>query len=332
MEAAVLIGPERLEYRDVETPSEGPGECTVRPRAVGICGTDLRLFDGTIPVGYPRILGHEIVGDVVGGPKGFIGTRVLVDPSVACGQCDRCREGRENLCSDGWFLGRDRDGGMSDLVVVPVANAHAIPDGLEDGAATLIQVLTTCVHGQRMSPISSGESVTIIGMGVTGLLHLQLAKLAGARPIVCTTRSASKLELARELGADAVVPAGDQQALHRLLELTGGGADIVIECAGSVATLAEAVQVTRYGGRIIAYGTIPETEGPFPFYDLYRKELVVSSPRAATPSDFPIAIDAVASGNVRLDGFVTHHVPVREARDAFATARTSEALKVVVDI
>ena len=334
MEAAVLTEPSRIELREVETPSEGPGECVVRLRAVGICGTDLRLFDGSIPVAYPRILGHEMVGDVVAGPSGgpVLGTRVVLDPSVVCGRCDRCREGRENLCSNGWLLGRDRDGGMSEFVVAPVANVHVVPDDLEDGAATLIQVLTTCVHGQRMTPIAPGESVAIVGLGVTGLLHLQLAKLAGAHPIVCTTRSASKLELARELGADAVVPAGGPQALERMLDAVGGGADVVIECAGTVATLGHAVRVARHGGRIIAYGTIAETDGPFPFYDLYHKELVVSSPRAAVASDFLLAIEAVASGNVGFDGFVTHRASLREARDALAIARTSEALKVVVDI
>jgi L-iditol 2-dehydrogenase len=174
--------------------------------------------------------------------------------------------------------------------------------------------------------------VAIIGLGVTGLLHLQLAKLAGARPIVCTTRSESKLELARKLGADAVVPAGDPHALDQMLEVIAGGADVVIECAGTVATLGQAVRVARYGGRVMAYGTIAETDGPFPFYDLYHKELVVSSPRAAISSDFRLAIEAVASGNIRFDGFVTHRAPLREARNAFAIARTSETLKVVVDI
>ena len=117
-----------------------------------------------------------------------------------------------------------------------------------------------------------------------------------------------------------------------MLEITGGGADVVIECAGSVATLGQAVRVVRHGGRIISYGTIPETEGPFPFYDLYHKELVVSCPRAAIPSDFDVAIEAVASGRVRFDGLVTHRVPLREAQEAFAIARTAGSLKVVVDV
>ena len=334
MEAAVLTAPERMELREIDRPAERLSACTVRVRAVGICGTDLRLFDGSIPVAYPRVLGHEIVGEVVDGSAGgpAAGTRVVVDPSVACGWCDRCREGRENLCSDGWLLGRDRDGGMSEFVVAPAANVYPVPDGLENGAATLIQVLTTCVHGQRMDPIAAGASVVVIGMGVTGSLHLQLAKLAGAHPVVCTSRSASKLELARAFGADEVVAADDPRALGRMLEITGGGADVVIECAGSIATLGMAVRVVRHGGRIISYGTIPETEGVFPFYDLYHKELVVSCPRAAIPSDFDVAIEAVASGRVRLDGLVTHRVPLREAGEAFATARMSGSLKVVIDV
>ena len=334
MEAAVLTGPELIELLDVAEPSAGPGECLVRLRAVGICGTDLRIFDGSIPVAYPRVIGHEMVGEVVGvaGGGAVSGTRVVVDPSVVCGRCDRCREGRENLCLEGWLLGRDRDGGMAGFVAVPTGNVHPVPDELEDGDATLIQVLTTCVHGQRMCPIAANDSVAIVGLGVTGLLHLQLAKRAGAHPIVCTTRNVEKLELARSFGADALVPAGDPNAADRIREATGGGADVVIESAGTVATLGRAVSIARYGGRILAYGTIADKDGPFPFYDLYRKELVVTSPRAAIASDFGVAIDAVRSGDVRFDGLVTHRIPMREAAEALATAAGSQALKVILDI
>lgn len=334
MDAAVLAGSSDMVLRAVERPSPGPEDCLIAVRAVGICGTDLSIFGGRIAVDYPRVLGHEIVGDVVSGPERgpAAGTRVLVDPSVACGRCDRCREGRENLCSNGWLIGRDRDGGLARLVIAPPTNAHPVPDGLEDGQATLIQVLTTCVHGQRMVPIGPDDSVVIVGLGVTGLLHLQLARRAGAGTVVGTTRSRAKLERASELGADAVVAATGAEAIDWILEITGGGADVVIECAGTVATLGDSVRIARYGGRILAYGTIPAEEGAFPFYELYKKELVVTSPRAALGSDFPEAIEAVRTGTVRLDGFISHRFPLANTPEAFTTAASAEALKVVVDL
>jgi L-iditol 2-dehydrogenase len=329
-----LIEPGRVELRRDEEPAGDGALALLEIRAVGICGSDLRIFSGRIPVDYPRIMGHEIVGDVISAPDEGPepGTTVVVDPTVACGECERCLEGRENLCSNGWLLGRDRDGGLRERIAVPAGNLYAIPPGLDAAAATLIQVLTTCVHAQDLQPVSEGDSVAIVGLGVTGLLHLQLAKLRGASPVVCVTRSARKLELARELGADVAIPATDQNAVEAVREATGGGADVAIECAGSVETLGMAVEAARTGGRVLAFGTIASTDGPFPFYELYHKELVLTSPRAARAQDFPVAVEAVASGQVRLDGLVTHRLPLRDASEAFGIAGSPDALKVVVEI
>ena len=333
MQAAVLTGPERIELRDLAERTPGASDTVVRVRAVGICGTDVSIFGGKIPVDYPRVIGHEIVGEVASSANGAPppGARVIVDPVVSCGRCARCREGRSNICTAGWLLGRDRDGGLCEFLVAPTSNLHPVPDGLADDVAPLIQVLTTCVHAQRMTPIFPGDATVVVGLGVTGLLHLQLAKLRGASPIVGVTRTAGKLELARELGADVAVASGDPTAVEDVVEATGGGADVVIECAGTVATLGAAVRMARVGGRILAYGTIAEGGGPFPFYDLYYKELVITSPRAAGPEDFPVAIGAVSSGRVRLDRLIARRVPLD--RIAGALERTeSSSLKTIVEL
>jgi len=332
LQAALLTGPGLLELRDVDSPVPEAGEAAVRIRAVGICGTDLSIFKGKIPVAYPRIMGHEMVGEVIAGPAGSPepGTRVIVDPNVACGRCPRCREGRANLCRDGWLLGRDRDGGLREIVAAPAGNLHRIPDDLEDHVAPLIQVLTTCVHAQRMTEVFPGDSVVVVGLGVTGLLHVQLAKIRGAWPVVGVTRSPEKLELARALGADVTVAAGDEDAVERVIGATGGGADVAIECAGTVATLGRAVRMARSGGRVLAYGTIAEPGGPFPFYELYYKELVVTSPRAAQAEDYPVAIEAVASGRLRLDPLMSRRLPLEGLADALAAA--GGGLKTVVEI
>jgi L-iditol 2-dehydrogenase len=329
-----LIEPGLVELQQQQDPAVDEALALLDVRAVGICGSDLRIFNGSIRVEYPRIMGHEIVGDVVAAPDGIPrpGTAVVVDPTVACGRCDRCLEGRENICSNGWLLGRDRDGGLRERIEVPARNLYPIPSGLDAGAATLIQVLTTCVHAQDLQPVSEGDAVAIVGLGVTGLLHLQLAKLRGAAPIVCVTRSERKLELARELGADVAISATELGAADAVREATGGGADLAIECAGTVATLGMAVEVARTGGRVLAFGTIASTDGPFPFYELYHKELVLTNPRAARARDFPVAVEAVASGKVRLDELVTHRVPLSDVAEAFAIAGGPDALKVVVEI
>jgi L-iditol 2-dehydrogenase len=329
--AASLVGPGRIEMEDVSHPDVAEGEVLVGIRTLGVCGTDRKIYSGAIPVSYPRIMGHEIVGEVLADAEGFVtGTRVIIDPSIACGRCERCMEGRGNLCADGWLLGRDRDGGMREAISAPATNLHRLPEVVSDDVAPLIQVLTTCVHGQRMIDIFPGESVVIVGLGVTGLLHLQLAKLRGAWPLVCVTRSERKLELARELGADVTVRSSEG-ALEQVQEATGGGAAVTIECAGKVATLAQAVTIARPGGRILAYGTIAESGGAFPFYDLYYKELSIANARAARPEDFPVAIESVASERVRLDPLVTHRFALSEAAAAFE-ADESQALKVILDV
>ena len=332
MRAALLVGPGRIEMGEVERPGTATGQVLVGIQTLGVCGTDRQIYSGAIPVSYPRIMGHEIVGHVLDSTEGFAaGARVIVDPSIACGRCDRCLEGRGNICADGWLLGRDRDGGLQEAISAPAANLHRLPNEVVDAVAPLIQVLTTCVHGQRMVDVFPGESVVIVGLGVTGLLHLQLAKMRGAWPVVCVTRSERKLDLARDLGADVTVRSGEG-SLEQIREATRGGADVTIECAGKVATLAQAVGFARPGGRILAYGTIAETEGAFPFYDLYYKELAISNARAARPEDFPVAIGSVASGRVRLEPLVTHRFPLTEADAAFRADEMPEALKVVVDV
>lgn len=333
VEAALLMEPGRIEIDEVEDPVAGPSQALVRIRTLGICGTDHEIFRGSIPVAYPRIMGHEVVGEVLEGGSGHpSGTRVIVHPSIACGKCRRCSEGRTNICEEGWLLGRDRDGGFRELMTVPAGNLYALPDDVDDRVAPLIQVLTTCVHAQRMVGVFPGESVAIVGLGVGGLLHLQLAKLRGAWPVVCLTRSERKLQLARDLGADVTIRATDGTAVEQVREATGGGADVSIECAGTIATLGRAVELTRSGGRILAFGTIAQTRGPFPFYELYHKELAITNARAARGEDFPVAIHAAASGHVQLAPLVTHQVPLASVADVFRDDRFADALKVVVEV
>ena len=332
LRAAALTGPDRIVLRDAPAPMKGELP-TVRVVSVGICGTDLKIAAGAIPVDYPRVMGHEIVGTVIAGAGAGppVGSTVLVDPGITCGACAQCRAGRGNICTGGWLLGRDRDGGLQDELRVPAANLHVLGPGIAADTAPLIQVLATCVHGQRMAAPVAGAPVVIVGLGVTGLLHLQLAKLAGAGPVIGITRSPEKLRLAEELGADLTVAADASDLADQVREATGDGAELVVECAGSVATLATAVRLAAIGGRILVYGTIPQTAGELPFYELYYKELVLTHPRSARAADFPVAIDAVASGRVLLEPLVSERFPLTETASAIDAGRRSGALKIFVD-
>jgi L-iditol 2-dehydrogenase len=332
MRAAILTAPDRIETTSVPEPVVTDGDVLVRVRTVGVCGTDVKIASGRIHVQHPRILGHEMVGQVLAdGDPIADGQTVLVDPAIACGVCRQCREGRSNICTAGALIGRDRDGGLAELVSVPRANIHRLPLGIDAGEAPLLQVLATCVHAQRLVSVFPGDAVAVIGLGVTGLLHLQLAKGRGARPLVGSSRSHAGRSTASALGADAVIDAtGDP--VPALRESAPDGFDLVIDCVGSVRTLAQAVALARVGGRILAYGTVTSHEGEFPWYELYYKELVVSHPRSANAEDFPAAIALVAGRFVDIARLVTHRFALTDTDSALATASASGVLKVLVDV
>jgi L-iditol 2-dehydrogenase len=284
-------------------------------------------------------MGHEMVGtilDVNGGlPPGrrlARGDRVLVDPVVYCGTCYQCSKGQVNLCPNGALMGRDRDGGFSNAVAVPAANLYPLPQEISDTTGPLLQVLTTCIHAQRLMTLFPGESALVMGLGVAGLLHLQLAKARGATPLIGVTRTASKRALAESLGADITLDPSDPKALETVLEHTSGrGVDVAIEAVGRGSTLAQSIEFTRIGGRLTLFGTITEPAPSLPYYQLYYKELLISNPRAAKPEDFPSAIDTVSDGTVQLEPLVTGVFPLSRAEEALAATGSGGSLKVVLD-
>ena len=166
----------------------------IRVTHSGICGTDYKIYSGAIPVRYPRIMGHEMIGEVVeaGGSDLRPGERVIIDPELYCGACFHCRIGQTHLCPNGQLLGRDSNGGFAEFLTAPASQVFRLPDSVDNHAAVLIQVLTTCLHAQRLTPIFAGESVAVLGLGVTGQLHAQIAKARGAAPLIGITRSADK--------------------------------------------------------------------------------------------------------------------------------------------
>lgn len=335
MKAMVLEAPKRLAKSEVPRPAAAADAVLIRVTHSGICGTDQSIYYGGIPVKYPLIMGHELVGEVVEG-EGDIGTgsRVIVDPIYYCGHCYQCRAGQTNLCTNGGLLGRDRDGGFAELVSVPTGNIHRLPDQIEDREAPLIQVLTTCLHAHRPSGVFPGEAVLVIGLGVTGQLHVQLAKARGAYPVIGITRSAWKRQLAERLGADLTAPPG-ATAEKMILDATDGrGADLVIECSGKVSVLADAVRLARIGGRVLAYSTYTETEGKLPFYDWYYKELRIINARAAKAEDFQSAIDMVRRGEIQLAPLISHTLPLPELGSALGLLTGDDGsrhLKVILD-
>ena len=319
MRAVVLRKPYDLAVADVARPQPTRDEVLVRVTHSGICGTDLKIYTGAMPAAYPVIMGHEMAGEVLDGAdesRVRRGDRVLVDPVLFCAACVDCRAGRTNLCPNGAVIGREVNGGFADFVVAPRTHVYPLPASIDSRTAPLIQVLTTVLHAQRRASIASGQSVAVIGLGVSGQLHVQLAKARGAGPVIGITRSAWKRSVADRLGADLTVSTGEA-GVHAVRDATQGhGADVVIESTGMVKCIGDAIAMVRPGGTVVLFGIYTASEGALPFYQLYYKEPTVISARAAMGEDFPESIALVATGRVTLDPLVTQVLPVTELTQA----------------
>jgi L-iditol 2-dehydrogenase len=336
MKAMVLRAPSNLALTEVACPGAPPGQVLVRITNSGLCGTDLKIYKGAIPAKYPLIMGHEMIGEVVDGspPAGVKrGDRVIIDPVLSCGTCFHCRIGQTNLCPAGGLIGRETNGGFAGYAAVPAGLVFKLPDSIDSRTAPLIQVATTCLHAQRMTSSFEGQSVAVIGLGVSGQLHVQIAKARGAATVIGISRSAFKNDLAKQLGADLTMEAGPG-VVQKVRDATDGrGPDVVIECTGVMPVLADSIRMVRFGGRIILFGIMSVNEGALPFYDLYFKELTLLNNRAATSDEFPLMIDLVARGAVRLEPLVTHYMGLSELETALELINdgADRRLKIILD-
>jgi L-iditol 2-dehydrogenase len=212
-------------------------------------------------------------------------------------------------------MGRDLDGVFAELVAVDEHQLLRLPPDLPYSQGPLLQILGTCVHGQDLVQADPGQVAVVNGLGVSGLLHVQLLRARGVDTVIGVTRSDSKLKLAQQLGATAVATPDRASALVE--EITGGeGADLLIESSGTLAGLRTVVQLARPGATLLLFGTISDTNGDFPYYLLYLKELSLMNSRGALPRDYAAAIDHVATKRVRLEPLLSHQFPLIQAATA----------------
>src|SRR5258706_2744919 len=250
-------------------------------------------------------MGHEMSGEVVSVGAGLqtrpslsAGDRVIIDPETYCGACFHCQIGQTNLCPNGTLIGRDVNGGFADYLMVPASQVFRLPDSIDDRTAPMIQVLTTCLHAQRQVTIFPGDSVVVIGLGVTGQLHVQLAKARGAR-VIGVTRSAEKRAMAEKLGADLTIAGGDD-AIQKVKDATEGrGADLTIETTGVMKQLAESVHMTRFGGKVLMFGIYTVKEGALPSYDPHFMDFPLITALVPKAEDNPAWISPWELGRER---------------------------------
>jgi len=315
----------RLENR--ESPVAGPGEVLIAPELVGICGTDLHLLDGEYPLGrFPRIAGHEFSGRVLAiGPgvtRFAIGARVCVDPNIACGTCSMCREGAFNLCSNLVPVGVTIDGGFAEAVAVPEKIVHLLPQSLDAQAAALIEPLACVLHAFERAPTLQDASVLVYGAGSIGLLAIALARHQGAARIEVIEPSATRRAAALELGAEVAFAPGERE--------TRRDVRFVIEASGHPAAVADALDRLAPRGVLIQMGVCaPEAQIALTPFDLFDRELSLIGSQSLSGA-YGRAIEVMTMLAPALQGLVSHVFALDEAREAFATARSEMARKVLI--
>jgi 2-desacetyl-2-hydroxyethyl bacteriochlorophyllide A dehydrogenase len=334
MKAAVLHAPRDLRVERADTPEPGPGEVVVRVGMAGLCGTDYRIWTGDRPVGYPRVPGHEFVGQVsatgAGVRRVHPGDRVAIEPNYSCGVCPLCREGNRNLCLSRTAVGIDVDGCFAEQVRVPERCCWPAPAGVADDDLLITEPLAVVVRAVARGTVQAGESAAVVGAGSLGLLALQVLRGRGARVLV-VSRTSRRFALARELGAERTHTVAEAPLEDTARAFSGReGVDVVIETAGTAEAVAHALALVRPGGRIMLTG-LPHEPTPVAFFSVVRREVTLAG-SMIYQDEFPEAMRLVAAGTVRTRPLVTHRFALDAIADAFAAHERPDSIKVAVQV
>ncbi len=338
MRVAMYYNNRDVRLEDIPVPKIGPGELLVKVIASGICGSDVMEWYRIKKA--PLVLGHEIAGDIVEvgeGAAGFgIGDRVFVSHHVPCGECHYCLHGNETVCETLRRTNFD-PGGFAEFIRVPQINVRKgtfrLPEGMSYDEGAFIEPLACVVRGQQRAGMEAGKSVLVIGSGLSGILHLQLARHNGANCVVVTDIVEYRLEAARRFGADAALHAGED--IHAQLRKINEGrlADLVIICSGAEQAVRQGLQSAERGGTILLFAPpVPEATFPLAFYEMWRDGITFTTSYAGGPADIAEAIQLISSQNINVRDMITHRLGLAETGLGFQiTAEAQDSLKVIVE-
>lgn len=335
MKAALLYGPRDIRLGEVARPEPGPGEVVIRVRATGICGSDLHMYTGDRSVAYPQILGHEFAGDVVAVGEGVsgiaVGQRVTAEPNFSCGECLYCREGLANLCVNRVGMAINWPGTLAEYAKVPARFVWPIPDAMSYRQGALVEPLMVGVHAVRRGRVRVGDTVAVMGCGAIGLLTVAAAKVAGAR-VFAVDIVPEKLELARRLGAEAAFNGRDPDIVDRIRALTpsGQGPLVVFETAGVAATVQQALDLVRAGGRVVLVG-LSTRPAPVVPMAVARREVEILGSFIYYAGEFEVGIRLIAEGVVDAEALVGLVVGLEDAESAFKAVESGAVAKAIVE-
>jgi len=337
MKVAMYYSNKDIRIEEMPKPTAGKGELIVKVMASGICGSDVMEWYRIKKA--PRVLGHETTGEVVEtgeGVKDFkIGDRVIVTHHVPCGECIYCKTGRETCCktlrSTNFY-----PGGFSEYLRVPEINVRSgtlkLPENVSYEEGTFTEPLGCVVRAQRIMGINRGDTVLVIGAGISGILHIQLARVYGAEKIIAADIKKFRLEMAEKFGADKVINAKENIS-EMIKEYNGRLADRVIVTTGAVPAIRQALRSVDMGGTILFFApTDPGTEISIDFLDMWSRCLKIVTSYAAVKKDLEEALSLISKGKINVKDMITHRLPLSETAKGFSLMIKGEnSLKVIIN-
>jgi L-iditol 2-dehydrogenase len=339
MRVAMYYSNRDVRLEEMPVPQIGPGEVLMRVEAAGICGTDLlewyRLHKA------PLVLGHEVAGVIEAVGNGVerykVGDRICAAHHVPCNRCHYCLSGHHTVCDTLRRTNFD-PGGFAEYLRLPRINVEQgifpLPDGLSFEEASFVEPLACVLRGQRLAHFQPGQSVLVIGSGVAGLLHIQLARASGAGYIMATDIVDYRLEAARRFGADVAVHAKDYKPESLRQAVDGRLADLVVICSGAISAISQGLESVEWGGTVLFFApTQPGISIPISVNDLFwRNEITLTSSYAGSPADYAAALELLEAGKIHVREMITHRLGLAETGLGFQlVARAQDSLKVIIE-
>lgn len=338
MHAAVYYNNKDIRIEDLPKPKIGPDEILVKVIASGICGSDVMEWYRVKKA--PRILGHEISGEIEEVGKKVnqykVGDRVFVSHHVPCNECRYCRAGFHTVCDTLKSTNFD-PGGFAQFIRVPEINVRfgtfVLPTEVSFDQGTFIEPLGCVIRGQRFADVKKGHTVLVIGSGISGLLHIQLAKAKGAAKVIATDIDEYRLDAAKRFGADVVINAKDDVPTIVKEANDGRLADVVIVCTAALEAFDQAFKsVDRAGILLLFAPTAPETRVPLPLFDVYFKGGKIVFSYAAVTQDIEEAIDLLKNKEINVNDMITHRFGLSNIQKGFdLVARADKSIKVIIE-
>lgn len=345
MLAAVYHGPRDLRVERRPLPTLEKGDALVRVHSAGICGTDLRIWRGKhrfYPGDIRRIPGHEVAGEITALgdiPAGFAaGDRVLIAPNIGCGRCRFCVSGHNNLCPEFDAIGITLDGAFAEYLRVPAAavsqgNLIGLPPNLDMDAAAMVEPLACALRGQDSVHVHAGDSILVVGDGPLGLMHVMLARMQGAAPILLSGHRPDRLALGERAGADRVINAHTADLDAAVADATAGrGVDVAMIAAPAPEEMRQALHLLAVRGRINYFAGLPASQATLPLDAnlIHYRELHVTGTTACSTDDCRRAAEIAATGRVDLGLLAGAAYSLQNAAQAFVAAAERKSPKVLI--